>query len=211
MENSLESIRILDATCSIRSIWYQKKHPFVTFLDKRYETINMKTENLKFKDCTTLRIHPDIIAEWQSLPFKDGVFDMIVFDPPHIIANRDNKLSGMQKKYGLFYKDNWRRVLGTGIIELFRVLRSNGTFILKWCEVDKKVDEVIQLIPYPPMFGTRTGQANKNHWIVFIKYQLNKSLEDTNYETEVQTYENLGGGDYGQIPFSRFTQSQLDV
>ena len=32
-------MKILDATCGSRGIWYQKNHPFVTFMDKRKEDV----------------------------------------------------------------------------------------------------------------------------------------------------------------------------
>jgi|TARA_Y100000034_G_scaffold104223_1_gene130612 hypothetical protein len=31
-------MRILDATAGFKGIWYQKNHPFVTFMDKRKGT-----------------------------------------------------------------------------------------------------------------------------------------------------------------------------
>ena len=41
----------------------------------------------------------------------------------------------------------------------------------------KILDATCALFPYPPLFGTRTGQANKNHWIVFLKYDVNMKLD----------------------------------
>lgn len=61
-------MKILDATCGFRGIWYQKNHPFVTFMDKR-------KGKEKFDNPSTLsryreyRINPDIVSEWKDAPF----------------------------------------------------------------------------------------------------------------------------------------------
>jgi hypothetical protein len=43
-------MRILDATCGFKDIWYQKNHPFVTFMDKKKENIIRISDNTKLKD-----------------------------------------------------------------------------------------------------------------------------------------------------------------
>jgi len=32
------------------------------------------------------------------------------------------------------------------------------------------------LFPYYPLFGTRTGNSNNNHWVLFLKYDVNQKL-----------------------------------
>ena len=166
-------MKILDATCGTKRIWYQKSHPFVTFIDKRKETL--KESRIGRKE--TFRIEPNIIADWtKKLPFDNEHFDMVIFDPPHIFGNPEKKLMNMQKYYGWLDKKTYRNDIQKGFKELFRVLKSEGIFILKWCETCVKLDEILKLSPYRPMFGTRTGQANKNHWVLFIKHKLEKEL-----------------------------------
>lgn len=150
-------------------MWYQKNNPFTVFMDKRHTTEKFCTQVIK--------INPDVRAQWQNLPFKSESFDMVVFDPPHIIRQNEVIKGGMYKKYGIL-QANWKDVISSGSIELFRVLKQSGIFILKWCEVDKDVSEVLALIPYSPMFGTRTGQKNNTHWICFLKYNPNACLSD---------------------------------
>ena len=169
-------MRILDATAGSRSIWYQKNHPFVTFMDQRNEVINTKHKDVKFKNSRIIRVNPDIQAKWECLPFKDESFDVVVFDPPHIFGNRGTIWSGLELRYGKFYNDNWKEIMRKGIKELFRSLKTNGIFIFKWAESHKKITEVLKLFPYQPLMGTRTGQANKNHWILFVKHRLEKQL-----------------------------------
>ena len=165
-------MKILDATCGVKRIWYQKNHPFVTFMDKRKETL--KESRIGRKE--VYRINPNVICDWKSTPFKTNEFDMIVFDPPHIIKKKETKLMNMEKYYGRLYKHNWKSEIKSGFKELFRVLKSDGIFILKWCETDIKLKEILKLCPYKPLFGTKTGQANKTHWVLFIKHKLEREL-----------------------------------
>jgi len=178
-------MKILDATAGTRSIWYQKSNPFTLFMDKRYEKVYRRDEiNINSHTQRIMKIYPDIIGNWERLPFKDNSFDIIIFDPPHLIKKNNGKiLQSMVKMYGFFYEDNYKYILETGIKELFRTLKPNGQFILKWCECDKPVEDIIKLFPYLPLFGSRTGQKNNNHWITFIKYSYNKEL--SNYDMEV--------------------------
>jgi ubiquinone/menaquinone biosynthesis C-methylase UbiE len=167
-------MKILDATCGFKGMWYQKNHPLVTYMDKRNEKVHIKTKtNWK----RTYNINPDVVSEWKNIPFDDEYFDMVIFDPPHIIRNKNTKEGAIEKEYGRLHTDDWKDVLQQGIKELFRVLKREGVFIFKWCESDKKVDEILKLFPFPPLFGTRTGQSNKNHWIVFLKYDVNMKLD----------------------------------
>lgn len=171
-------MRILDSTASNRSMWYQKDNPFTVFMDKRKGKEYSCTLNTHKQSDRIIRIFPDIQAQWQNLPFKSDSFDMVIWDPPHLFKDKGKTPSLISKRYGLFYNDNWKKIVRIAALELFRVLKPNCVFILKWCEVDKDVSEVLNLLPYAPMFGTRTGQKNNTHWICFIKYNPNSQLSD---------------------------------
>ena len=114
------------------------------------------------------------------MPFDDNYFDVVVFDPPHIVCKKKTKPSQLKLKYGYFLEKDYKKVLRDGFMELFRVLKPEGVLIFKWGETSKKLDEILDLVPYQPMFGTRTGQSNKTHWILFIKHTLERSLEEYN-------------------------------
>lgn len=167
-------MKILDATAGNKTMWYQKKHPFVVFMDIRQGKIkDPRPDRYNY-----FNFNPDVLAEWQHIPFKNEVFDMVVFDPPHIFKNRDTKEGILEVRYSQFFNDNWHNILSCGIRELFRVLKSEGVFVFKWCDSYKKLEDILKLFPYPPMFGTRTGQRNKTHWVVFIKFRLEKPLDE---------------------------------
>lgn len=70
---------ILDATAGNRMMWPNKNPPNTVFMDKRGPELN---------------IPPDVIAVWKYTPFRDGVFSVILFDPPFIvrIGGPDSKM-----------------------------------------------------------------------------------------------------------------------
>ena len=166
-------MKILDATAGYRGIWYQKNHPYVTFMDVRKGTIDTKSINNTFKTRRRIKINPDVVSEWKDAPFSNDYFDMVIFDPPHFVIERGKKVHELALKYGYFYKDNYRQILQEGIRKLFDVLKPDGVFILKWCEDSVPVDEILKLMPYPPLFGSNVKKRNYNEtfWIVFLKYR----------------------------------------
>jgi len=165
-------MKILDATCGFKGIWFQKNHPFVTFLDVRNGKYYHISKSGK-KKCTTIK--PDVVSTWKDAPFPDDYFDMVVFDPPHIIQNVN---CNMVVDYGNLNPNTWKKDLSDGIKKLFKLLKEEGVFILKWNECNKSIDEILNLFPYKPLFGTRTGLNNKNIWLVFIKYSVDMKLDN---------------------------------
>ena len=137
--------------------------------------------NHKKQKPRVINVNPNIVAEWKNAPFPDNHFDMIVFDPPHLIENRDKKnLSSLNKSYGMLYKDNWKRELKLGIRKLFDILKPEGVFVFKWCENSAKVQEVLKFFPYKPLFGSNTKSKGhtSNFWILFIKHNVDKNLSE---------------------------------
>lgn len=77
-------------------------------------------------------------------------------------------------------KDTWKQVLSKGFVELFRVMKPEGFLVLKWCESDIKIMEVLKLSPYKPMFSNMSIEHNSSQresfMVVFTKYDVNKKL-----------------------------------
>ncbi len=148
--------RVLDATAGSRMIWFDKQNKDALYMDNR----QLRTT---LCDGRTLNINPDIIADFRDIPFEDGTFYLVVFDPPHLLKAGEN--SWLAKKYGLLEK-TWREDIHRGFNECMRVLKPNGTLIFKWNEDQVKLREVIKAIGYKPLFGNR---RSKTHWLVFMK------------------------------------------
>lgn len=169
-------MKILDATCGFRGIWYQKHHPFVTFMDKRMGTFYF-TDNapkMKLGNDRRYNINPDIVSEWKDAPFPDNHFDMIIFDPPHLLKKKDGSKSAMMIPYGALDRETYKQDLKQGIKKLFNILKPEGIFILKWCENHIPIEEIFKLMPYKPLFGTNTKRksSHANYWVVFIKHRV---------------------------------------
>ena len=151
--------KILDPCCGSRMFWFDKHHPDVLFSDIR------ETEE-ELCDGRILKVKPDVIADFRSLPFEDGKFKLVVFDPPHL--NKLGDSSWMAKKYGVLSLD-WRTDIRQGFSECFRVLEKDGVLIFKWNEAQIKVSELLELTDYSPLFGHRTAKSSKTIWLCFMK------------------------------------------
>lgn len=159
--------RILDPCCGGRMMWFDRQHPETIFGDKRSETITVTDRSHGREDGQrTLRIEPDVLLDFRDLPYQDGTFKLIAFDPPHL--ERAGAKSWLAAKYGKLGPD-WREDLRRGFAECFRVLATDGVLVFKWNETHVKVGEVLALTPHQPLFGQVSGRRGMTHWLVFMK------------------------------------------
>lgn len=159
--------RVLDPCSGSRMMWFDRAHPDVVFGDQRRETLTV-TDNSRgnASGTRTLRIEPDTLIDFRALPYPDGTFKLVAFDPPHL--HTAGPRSWLAAKYGKL-SDNWREDLRQGFAECFRVLDADGTLVFKWNETQVKLSEVLPLSPHAPLFGHPTGRKGLTHWLVFMK------------------------------------------
>jgi ubiquinone/menaquinone biosynthesis C-methylase UbiE len=127
--------------------WYDKQEPHTTYMDVRKATYTAMDRGNERR----IEISPDIQADWKNIPFDDETFDLVVFDPPHLV--RAGKSSWLAKKYEAFR-------------EIMRVLKPTGTLIFKWNEDQIPVKEVFKAFGQQPILG---DMRSKTKWSVFIK------------------------------------------
>lgn len=151
--------RVLDPCCGSRMFWFDKANPDVVFGDKR-------DEEHVLCDGRTLQIKPDALIDFTALPYPDGRFRLVVFDPPHL--ERAGPKSWMAAKYGKL-SANWRAEIRAGFAECFRVLATDGVLIFKWNETQIRVSELLALTDVRPLFGHPSGKKGGTHWITFMK------------------------------------------
>ena len=151
--------KILDPCCGSRMMHFDQQNPNVVFGD-------IRTENHILCDGRTLEIAPDIEMDFRNMPFNDGQFKLVVFDPPHLI--KAGKQSWLALKYGKLQED-WREDIRKGFAECFRVLANDGVLIFKWNEHEVPVSQILALTPERPLVGQRCGETAKTHWMVFMK------------------------------------------
>lgn len=150
---------ILDACCGSRMMWFDRQNENTVYADKRTETHTLC-------DGRSLEINPDIEMDFRDMPFIDGQFKLVVFDPPHWI--KAGAQSWLALKYGKLNQD-WREDIRKGFSECFRVLATDGVLIFKWNETQIKVSEILALTDQKPLFGHISGKRANTHWITFMK------------------------------------------
>ena len=156
----MEGATILDPCCGSRMFWFDRENPAVVFGD-------IRTEQHTLCDGRSLVVAPDMEMDFRSLPFDDGAFKLVVFDPPHL--RKAGPESWMRAKYGVLDADNWQADLRQGFAECFRVLATDGVLIFKWNETQIKVREILALTDHKPLFGHPSGKKGGTHWITFMK------------------------------------------
>ena len=151
---------ILDACCGGRMFWFDKNHPNAIYCDNRREEKHLP-------HCgKTLNVNPDILADFKHLPFPDKTFRLVVFDPPHLLANHLGGASELAFCYGRLFED-WGTELRAGFDECWRVLKGEGVLIFKWSARDISLKKLLEAIGREPLFGNRSGK--NTHWLCFMK------------------------------------------
>lgn len=155
------SAEILDACCGGRMWWWDKAHPLAVYMDNREVALGALSGRPSWG------IEPDMIGDFRAMPFTDGAFRLVLFDPPHIVRERPSGTIATQ--YGALRKESEQDDLRVGLSECWRVLGSGGTLIVKWAG---SPDRIQPHFPAAPIVGTRwVGRANGlgTRWFVFYK------------------------------------------
>lgn len=153
-------MKILDASCGSKMFWYEKHEPHTTYIDIRSCTKEIKDRDYIRK----VEIKPDMIADFRKIPFQSYQFDLVIFDPPHLL--RAGSTSWLAAKYGVLNKNTWSDDLKAGFNECYRVLKLNGVLLFKWSNVQIPHSKVMKLFDQSPILGDKRG---KTRWSVFIK------------------------------------------
>jgi 23S rRNA G2069 N7-methylase RlmK/C1962 C5-methylase RlmI len=150
--------KILDVCCGSKMFWFQKNNKNTIYMDNRQLETNLC-------DGRTLKISPDIVADFRKIPYDNNAFKLVIFDPPHLV--KVGQKSWLAKKYGKLNFNTWKDDLKKGFSECFRVLEEYGILIFKWNEEQIKLKEVLKLTDIIPLFGNKRA---KTHWLVFMKF-----------------------------------------
>lgn len=147
--------------------WFDRQNSDVTYGDRRSETLVVSDQSHgKIDGTRTLVIAADVLMDFRAMPFPDGAFKLVAFDPPHL--ERAGPRSWLAAKYGKL-SDDWREDLRRGFAECFRVLADDGVLVFKWNETQVPVRDVLALTPVAPLFGNVSKVKHSTHWIVFMK------------------------------------------
>ena len=110
--------RVLDATVNVGRFWRHSKRPVVGLdIDRRFG--------------------PRVLADNLVMPFKDGCFDVVVYDPPHIPNQGKDRQKDFNTRFGLVVKSsrengyNLSHLFSPFVREAYRVLAPEGLLFAK--------------------------------------------------------------------------------
>ena len=84
-------MKILDMSCGGKLFYYDTKNKDITFCD-------IRKGKYEFTEGRNVEVLPDVVCDFRALPFQDEMYDLVIFDPPHLI--RAGEKSFMAIKYG---------------------------------------------------------------------------------------------------------------
>ena len=152
-------MRILDACCGSRMFWFDKTNKDTTYMDIREFYEKLETGHV-------IDVKPDVVADFRDMPFENNTFDLVVFDPPHLV--RAGPKSWLAKKYGKLNKSTWPNDIKQGFDECMRVMKPDATLIFKWNETQITTREILDAVGYRPLFGQK---RQRTQWLVFNKQE----------------------------------------
>jgi hypothetical protein len=118
-------MKILDLSAGWRWIWHDPHHRDTVYLDRRAE------------------VAPDVVADSRCLPFKQGVFDLVVFDPPHVNFGAS---ANMSRDYGHHTTVEIREIVRNTGKEAHRVCRPDALMAFKWNDHDQPQGTILALL-----------------------------------------------------------------
>jgi len=187
---------VLDPCCGGRMMWFAPFDQRGLFGDLRHESLEVTDRSIGSPGSRAIHIHPDIQMDFRHLPFPDATFQIVAFDPPHLVTA--GKRSWMAAKYGRL-GDDWRDDLKRGFAECFRVLKPNGVLIFKWNEIQIPVKDVLDCTDHTPLFGQRSGKASKTHWMTFLKPDTPEPVNPLSIYTDGSCNTKTGSGGWAAL------------
>ena len=160
---------MLDATAGNRMIWPNKNPSNVIFLDKEIG----------------LARSPDIFADNRFCPFRDNVFDCVIFDPPHSCsippwwsdpATSKKRRGNLASWYGKFEnKTDMFSSINKAQKEFARVAKR---LCLKWSELEVSLWKILpffrewKIIQTKPHKGKFKVGKTKTYWVTFVNSEF---------------------------------------
>lgn len=151
-------MKIVDLSAGNRAIWFNKKHPLCTYLDKRAE------------------VDPDIVCDTNEHIPGSG-YNLIVWDPPHMNCGPN---SNMSRVYGYHTTQEILETIRKTGARIYEHSSKNALMALKWNSHDIGLDRILKLIPmWEPLFGhqTKDGPGSQTYWVMLKRRESGFELQ----------------------------------
>ena len=141
-------MKILDLSAGNRAVWFEKNHPDCIYVDLREQ------------------VRPTIVCDTRRLPFADGTFDLVVFDPPHTNFGKNGLMSAT---YGWHTMPEIRDIIAGTAKEAHRVSKTEALMAFKWSNRDMRLGPILALMQdhWQVLFGhsvaARPRKFNSEH------------------------------------------------
>jgi hypothetical protein len=110
--------RILDATVNMGRFWVGSRRPVVGLDIER-------------------QVRPDVLGDNSRMPFRDSSFDVVVYDPPHVPNQGQDRSKDFNLRFGLVLKSsaengyNFSHLYPPFVREAYRILEPEGILFCK--------------------------------------------------------------------------------
>jgi hypothetical protein len=149
---------ILDATAGNRKMW---------------EHINRKnSEHIVFFDKEKQLIYPpNVLGVWEYLPFRDKVFNCVIFDPPHTRFGKTSMYNDPKNRWWGSLPKRWPSQFYKAAQEFLRV---SDVLCFKWNETSHYVDKILPLFkPWKIKYMKKHESSMKRGksttwWVTFV-------------------------------------------
>ena len=169
---------ILDACCGPKMMYKGLHRNFsqeeIVFMDIRKGVFPLDKWHVP-----PVIVEPDILADIHKLPFRDKVFSLILFDPPH---GSFGVAAYFGAKYGGLKPSEYVSLLIWANIEFARVLKDDGYILAKIHQYGERDRAAIRNFTNFKLlmsidFESKAGHKNvkgKTRWMIFVKRSADK-------------------------------------
>jgi len=151
-------------------MWKNKNPPLTVFMDKN--ALSPRP--------------PDVVGVWEFLPFRDDVFECVIFDPPHKHGRTTGRGLWATPTSSSYYGIDIPRIkFLSGVYRGTReFLRVSKRLCFKWNDIEMSVSRVLSLFPkewkevYRRVIDKGLKTKTLTFWITFVR---SKHLNTSSY------------------------------
>lgn len=153
---------VLDAAAGNRRIWPNKNPPYTVFMDMEIR----------------LAVPPDIFADFKYCPFRDKVFDCVIFDPPFHWRN-DEKW--------MFFNPDYKKTFGGTPSSHYGLFKSRNDLIRNIANAQKEFQRISDRLCF------KWGEGYFSLWRIMSLFRdwtvvLKKNWKSKGYQKQSKTW-----------------------